>query len=286
MAIVGAGFGGIAAAVRARQAGVKDLVILEREPRVGGVWEANSYPGLACDVPSNLYSLSFAPNPHWSRRFAPREEIRAYLERVAHDFGLEPHLRLGTEVTTASWDDEAGHWRLELAGGENVEAEVLVTACGQVARPRIPAPRRAGRSGRDRGPTARSERPARRTPPARERQERVAARPGRRPSPAPRLRRSHRWPAPGASARPPRPSWPWSLRSRAAGAAPARSHAQPSPGRRGSLPGARNAGSSGGWEQRRASRDWTARRRPARDSCWPPRPRRPSVRARGSRGPS
>ncbi|MFM9127253.1 MAG: flavin-containing monooxygenase, partial [Solirubrobacterales bacterium] len=90
------------------------------------------------DVPSNLYSLSFAPNPHWSRRFAPREEIRAYLERVAHDFGLEPHLRLGTEVTTASWDDEAGHWRLELASGENVEAEVLVTACGQVARPRVP----------------------------------------------------------------------------------------------------------------------------------------------------
>lgn len=117
MAIVGAGFGGIAAAVRAREAGVADLVILEREMRVGGVWQANSYPGLACDVPSNLYSLSFAPNPHWSRRFAPGEEIRSYLERVARDHGLQPHLRLGTEVRTAAWDDETGRWRLHLAGG-------------------------------------------------------------------------------------------------------------------------------------------------------------------------
>jgi cation diffusion facilitator CzcD-associated flavoprotein CzcO len=138
MAIVGAGFGGIAAAVRAREAGVRDLVIVERAARVGGVWEANSYPGLACDVPSNLYSLSFAPNPRWSRRFAAQEEIRAYLERVAHDHGLAPHLRLGTEVRTAAWDDAAGRWRLDLAGGGFVEAELLVTACGQLARPRIP----------------------------------------------------------------------------------------------------------------------------------------------------
>lgn len=138
MAIVGAGFGGIAAAVRAREAGVADLVILEREMRVGGVWQANSYPGLACDVPSNLYSLSFAPNPHWSRRFAPGEEIRSYLERVARDHGLQPHLRLGTEVRTAAWDDETGRWRLHLAGGEVVEAELLIVACGQLARPQIP----------------------------------------------------------------------------------------------------------------------------------------------------
>ncbi|MFM8598316.1 MAG: flavin-containing monooxygenase [Mycobacterium sp.] len=138
MAIIGAGFGGIAAAVRAREAGVRDLVIIERETRVGGVWQANSYPGLACDVPSNLYSLSFAPNPRWSRRFSPREEIRAYLENVARDHGLEPHLRLGTEVTTAAWDDDAGRWRLELDGGEVIEADLVVTACGQLARPRIP----------------------------------------------------------------------------------------------------------------------------------------------------
>ncbi|MBU3749509.1 MAG: NAD(P)/FAD-dependent oxidoreductase [Mycobacterium sp.] len=138
MAVVGAGFGGIAAAVRAREAGVRNLVIIEREARVGGVWEANSYPGLACDVPSNLYSFSFAPNPRWSRRFAPQAEIRAYLERVARDQGLESHLRLGTEVRTATWDDAAGRWRLDLAGGEVVEAELLVTACGQLARPRIP----------------------------------------------------------------------------------------------------------------------------------------------------
>lgn len=138
MAIVGAGFGGIAAAVRAREAGVRNLVVIDREPRVGGVWQSNSYPELACDVPSNLYSLSFAPNPFWSRRFAPQEEIRAYLDKVAKDHGLEPYLRLGTEVTSATWDDGSGRWRLELAGGETVEAEMLVTACGQLARPKIP----------------------------------------------------------------------------------------------------------------------------------------------------
>ncbi|MCX6479019.1 MAG: NAD(P)/FAD-dependent oxidoreductase, partial [Mycobacterium sp.] len=138
MAIVGAGFGGVAAAVRAREAGVANLVILDRETRVGGVWQANSYPGLACDVPSNLYSLSFAPNPRWSRRFAPGHEIRSYLEKVAHDHGLEPHLRLGTEVITAAWDDVTGRWRLHLAGGDVLEVDLLVTACGQLARPRIP----------------------------------------------------------------------------------------------------------------------------------------------------
>lgn len=138
MAIIGAGFGGIAAAVRAREAGVRHLVVLDRETRVGGVWQANDYPGQACDVPSNLYSLSFAPNPFWSKRFAPQEEIRSYLERVVTEHGLESHLRLGTEVTSASWDDEGGRWRLKLAGGEVLEAELLVTACGQLARPRIP----------------------------------------------------------------------------------------------------------------------------------------------------
>lgn len=138
VAVIGAGFGGIAAAVHAREAGVMDLVILERETRVGGVWQANDYPGLACDVPSNLYSLSFAPNPHWGRRFAPGTEIRAYLEKVAHDHGLDPHLRLGTEVRTAAWDDASGRWRLHLSGGEVLEAELLVVACGQLARPRIP----------------------------------------------------------------------------------------------------------------------------------------------------
>ena len=139
MAIVGAGFGGIAAAVRARQAGVTDLVLIEREEGVGGVWEANHYPGLACDVPSNLYSLSFAPNPNWTRRFSPQPEIRSYLQGVVRDFGLEPSLRLGTEVRVATWDEQASRWRLELSDGEQIEAEVLVAACGHLSRPSFPA---------------------------------------------------------------------------------------------------------------------------------------------------
>ena len=138
VAIVGAGFGGIAAAVRARQAGVRDLAVIEREEGVGGVWEANHYPGLACDVPSNLYSLSFAPNPSWTRRFSPQPESRSYLRGVVRDFGLEPALRLGTEVKAARWDEDSMRWRIELSGGEQVEAEILVTACGHLSRPKLP----------------------------------------------------------------------------------------------------------------------------------------------------
>ena len=138
VAIIGAGFGGLAAAVEARRAGIEDIVILDRAERVGGVWEANTYPGAACDVPSHFYSLSFAPNPGWSRRFSPQGEIRDYLEDVARDFGLEPLLRLGQDVTRATWDDDAGRWHLEVEGGPDVEADVLVPACGQLTRPSIP----------------------------------------------------------------------------------------------------------------------------------------------------
>ena len=138
VAIIGAGFGGLAAAVEARRAGIEDIVILDRAERVGGVWEANTYPGAACDVPSHFYSLSFAPNPRWSRRFSPQSEIRDYLEQVTRDFGLEPLLRLGQDVTCATWDEETGRWHLEVEGGPDVEADVLVPACGQLTRPSVP----------------------------------------------------------------------------------------------------------------------------------------------------
>jgi cation diffusion facilitator CzcD-associated flavoprotein CzcO len=139
VAIVGAGFGGIAAAVRLKQRGQHDVVILERGDRVGGVWRANTYPGIACDVPSHLYSLSFAPNPDWSRRFSPGSEIRAYLQGVADRFDVTPHIRFGADVERATFDEGRGRWRLEVTDGEDVEAEVLITACGQLARPLIPA---------------------------------------------------------------------------------------------------------------------------------------------------
>lgn len=137
-AIVGAGFGGIAAAHALREQGQDDIVILERGERPGGVWWANTYPGIACDVPSHLYSLSFAPNPRWSRRFSPGEEIRDYLESVIRRFDLGRHVRTGADVQSASFDEDAGRWRLTLAGGEELEAEVLITACGQLTRPSIP----------------------------------------------------------------------------------------------------------------------------------------------------
>src|SRR5258708_19970924 len=92
--IVGAGFGGVAAAIALQRQGIDEIVLLERGEDVGGVWRANTYPGAACDVPSHLYSFSFAPNPPWSRRFSPAAEIRAYPRPLAHPFRLPPHTRL------------------------------------------------------------------------------------------------------------------------------------------------------------------------------------------------
>ena len=88
VAVVGAGFGGVGAAVMLRRAGYEDVVVFERGERVGGVWHANTYPGAACDIPSHLYEFSFAPNPRWSRRYAPQAEIQAYVEGVAREHGV------------------------------------------------------------------------------------------------------------------------------------------------------------------------------------------------------
>jgi cation diffusion facilitator CzcD-associated flavoprotein CzcO len=138
VAIVGGGFGGIAAAVELRRRGIEDFVLLERGDRLGGVWRANTYPGIACDVPSHLYSLSFAPNAGWSKRFSPGDEIQAYLTDVARRFDVLPKVRFDANVERATFDEDAGRWRLELAGGDEVEVDVLITACGQLARPSIP----------------------------------------------------------------------------------------------------------------------------------------------------
>ena len=137
VAVIGAGFGGVAAALAVRD-GAAELVVLERGDDVGGVWRENTYPGAACDVPSHLYSFSFAPEHRWSRRFAPQPDIQRYLRRVVDDHGLRPHLRVATEVTEARWDDDTAIWRLTTATGDTVEAEVLVAACGQLTRPARP----------------------------------------------------------------------------------------------------------------------------------------------------
>jgi cation diffusion facilitator CzcD-associated flavoprotein CzcO/acetyl esterase/lipase len=141
VAIIGAGFGGIGLAITLRKQGIDSLTIFEKAEGVGGVWRHNTYPGAACDVPSHLYSFSFEPNPDWSRRYSPQPEIVDYLERCVEKYRLGPSLRLGTEVTRAEFDDEFAKWRIDTADGDTVEADVLVSACGQLSRPamsRIP----------------------------------------------------------------------------------------------------------------------------------------------------
>ena len=135
--MVGAGFGGVGAAVMLKRAGYADVTVFEKGERLGGVWNYNTYPGAACDVPSNLYEFSFAPNPRWSRRFAPQAEIQAYIEDVARRFGVFDRIKTSTEVERATWDEERATWVLQTSAGEH-EADVLVTACGQLSVPSIP----------------------------------------------------------------------------------------------------------------------------------------------------
>jgi cation diffusion facilitator CzcD-associated flavoprotein CzcO len=135
--IIGAGMSGLCMGIRLRERGIRDFVILDRAPAVGGTWHDNRYPGAGCDVPSVLYSYSFAPNPRWSRKFSLQPEIRDYLERTAERFGLVPHLRLGCAVRSARWED-SGRWRVELESGEALTCRALVSALGQLNVPHIP----------------------------------------------------------------------------------------------------------------------------------------------------
>src|SRR5258708_13103726 len=103
IAIVGTGFSGLGTAIRLAQAGRRDFVVLERGDDVGGTWRDNAYPGCACDVPSHLYSFSFAPNPEWSATFSPQAEIQEYLRRIARERGVLPHVRFETALERAHW---------------------------------------------------------------------------------------------------------------------------------------------------------------------------------------
>ncbi len=145
VAIIGAGFGGLGLAITLKKAEIEELTIFEKADGVGGVWRHNTYPGATCDVPSLLYSFSFEPNPDWTRQYPPQAEILDYLERCAAEYGLERHLRLSTEVERADFDEEAGVWRIRTTEGDVIEAEVLVSACGQLSLPalgRIPGAER------------------------------------------------------------------------------------------------------------------------------------------------
>jgi cyclohexanone monooxygenase len=139
VAIIGAGPGGICTGVRLLERGHDDFVIFEKAPAIGGTWWHNRYPGAECDIKSHLYSFSFAPNPSWSRAYARQPEIKAYLDECVQRFGLQPYLRLGTEVHAARWDDATAVWRLTVGDdGEIVEADVVVSALGMFGAPVAP----------------------------------------------------------------------------------------------------------------------------------------------------
>lgn len=138
VAIIGAGMSGLCMGIKLRERGIDDFVILEKSDGVGGTWYDNTYPGACCDVPSVMYSYSFEPNPWWSRKYSPHNEIRAYFEHCADKYGLRPRLRLGTAVAAAQFDEERGLWQLTLQNGEQLEARALVSGLGQLNLPYIP----------------------------------------------------------------------------------------------------------------------------------------------------
>jgi cation diffusion facilitator CzcD-associated flavoprotein CzcO len=138
IAIVGAGFGGLAVALELKRAGIDSFTVLERAEEVGGVWQANTYPGAACDVPSVIYQFSRHLKPDWSRRFGSQQAIREYLRTVSIESGVREHIRFGTEVVAARFDDDRARWVIELEDGDELVVDILVCATGQLSRPKLP----------------------------------------------------------------------------------------------------------------------------------------------------
>jgi cation diffusion facilitator CzcD-associated flavoprotein CzcO len=136
--IVGAGFGGIGAAIQLKRLGYESIVILDREDDLGGTWHVNRYPGLAVDIPSTTYSYWFEPNPHWSRVFAPGAELKRYAEHVADKYDVRRYMRFNTTVDGARWDEDTQQWRVALAGGQTLTARFLITATGFLSQPHTP----------------------------------------------------------------------------------------------------------------------------------------------------
>ncbi|WP_415755661.1 flavin-containing monooxygenase [Pseudomonas leptonychotis] len=137
--IIGSGFGGLGMAIQLQKAGIEDFLILEKAAEVGGTWRDNSYPGAACDVPSHLYSFSFELKSDWSRKFAPQAEIHGYMLHCVNKYQLRSRIRCNAEVASAAFDAAAALWRVTLSNGEELCAEVLISACGQLNQPTFPA---------------------------------------------------------------------------------------------------------------------------------------------------
>ncbi|WIM89598.1 NAD(P)/FAD-dependent oxidoreductase [Candidatus Mycobacterium wuenschmannii] len=137
--VIGAGFGGLGAAYELSRDGLADVTVLEKAEDIGGVWRENTYPGAACDVPSNLYSYSFARKTDWGRRYAEQPDILGYIRDTADRFGLRDLVRTGVEVTSAEYDDASATWRVRTSQGETLEADILIPAVGQLSRPALPS---------------------------------------------------------------------------------------------------------------------------------------------------
>ena len=136
--ILGGGFAGLGAAIKLRETGIHDFLLLEKADELGGVWRENTYPGCACDVPSALYSYSFAPNPAWSRVFAGQAEIKRYLQDTAAAHSVLPQVRLQHEALKASWSDKDGCWIIQTNQGE-FRARFAIMACGPMHEPVLPS---------------------------------------------------------------------------------------------------------------------------------------------------
>jgi cation diffusion facilitator CzcD-associated flavoprotein CzcO len=138
IAILGAGVSGLCTAIQLKKAGIDSFTVFEKSDAVGGTWNDNTYPGACCDVPSHLYSFSFEPNPAWSRAFSPQPEIQRYLHGCAEKHGVLPHIRFGTEIAGATFDEARGQWRIRMTTGEEVVADAIVSGLGQLNRPHFP----------------------------------------------------------------------------------------------------------------------------------------------------
>ncbi len=134
--VIGAGMSGILSAIKLQEAGFDDVVIYEKADRLGGTWRENTYPGIACDVPSHFYSYSFALNPEWSRRFSPGAEIQAYFEGVARQYGVEARIRFGKQVARCAFAD--GRWQIEMTDGSTDAADFIIAATGVLHHPAYP----------------------------------------------------------------------------------------------------------------------------------------------------
>ncbi len=136
--IIGTGFSGMGAAMKLRDSGREDFVVLEKAHDVGGTWRDNTYPGCECDIPSHMYSFSYELNPSWSKSFSGQAEIWAYLRKVADEKGIRPYITFGVEVTGATWDDDRRVWTVKTRSGDDYEARVVIAGVGGLHIPNIP----------------------------------------------------------------------------------------------------------------------------------------------------